>query len=129
MTLLCSIAGHSADTSHRHNQGFDFAICHHCGCDLIRTALGDWTPVPRGMRVVWREPARFGDMPLDAIRRAPRRPVRNARAIPHRDRRGRPFEGVAAMFGILANLGRLVGGDMPHDVPGKPSSAKPFRLH
>ncbi|MET0310304.1 MAG: hypothetical protein ABW023_16480 [Sphingomonas sp.] len=134
MTLLCSIAGHSAETTHRRNQGLDFSLCHHCGCDLIRTAHGDWTQVPKGMRVVWREPARFGDGPsvrdrFDAMGRPPRRrEARNARPAPRRDPRGRPLEGATAMFGILANLGKFVSGDIPDDVQPAPAYTKPIHL-
>lgn len=135
MTLLCSIAGHSAQATHRRNQGLDFSICHHCGCDLIRTAYGDWTQIPKGMRVVWHEPARFGDGPpvrerIDAMGRPPRRrEPRNARPAPRRDPRGRPLEGTTAMFGILARLGRLVSNsDIPEDVQPAPAYAKPIPL-
>lgn len=134
MTLLCSIAGHSAQTTHRRNQGLDFSICHHCGCDLIRTAHGDWTQVPKGMRVVWHEPARFGEGPavrerIGAMGRPPRRrEPRNARPAPRRDPRGRPLEGAAAMFGILANLGKLVSGDVPQDVQPAPVRGRPIHL-
>ncbi len=133
MTLLCSIAGHSAETTHRRNQGLDFSICHHCGCDLIRTVHGNWTQVPKGMRVVWREPARFGDGPsvrerIDAMGPPRRRAPRNARPAQRRDPRGRPLEGVTAMFGILANLGKLVSGDIPEDVQDAPARGKPIHL-
>jgi hypothetical protein len=134
MTMLCSIAGHSAETTHRRNQGLDFSMCHHCGCDLIRTAHGDWTQVPRGMRVVWREPARFGDGPairdrFDAMGHPPRRrEPRGARPAPRRDPRGRPLEGVTAMFGILANLGKVVSGDIPEDIQDMASRPKPIHL-
>jgi hypothetical protein len=134
VTLLCSIAGHSAQTTHRRNQGLDFSICHHCGRDLIRTALGEWTQVPRGLRVVWREPASFGEVPsvrdrMNTMGRPPRRrEPRSVRPAPRRDPRGRPLEGVTAMFGILVNLGRLVGGDVPDDVQGRSSRSTPIRL-
>lgn len=134
MTLLCSVAGHSAGTMHRRNQGLDFSVCHHCGCDLIRTTYGDWTAVPKGMRVVWRQPARFGDGPsvrerIDAMGHPPRRRApRNARRAPRRDPRGRPLEGATAIFGILANLGKLVSGDVPQDVQPAPARAKPIHL-
>lgn len=133
MTLLCSIAGHSAGTRHHRNQGLDFSTCHHCGCDLIRTGHGDWTPVPKGMRVVWRVPARFGDEPsvrerIDAMGPPRRRAPRSGRPAPRRDPRGRPLEGMTAMFGILANLGRFVSGDIPQDVERAPERGKPIPL-
>ncbi len=68
MTLLCTVVGHTAQATHHHNQGLDFAECHHCGCDLIRAEGGDWTPVPKGFRVVWREFGRAGDAASVAAR-------------------------------------------------------------
>jgi len=126
MTFLCTLAGHSAGTVHHHNQGLDFATCHHCGCDLIRAETGDWTEVPKGFRVVWREFGRSGDAASVASRMgriAPprRRDPRGGRPKPRRDPRGRPFRGAAAMFGTLTGLGRLVAGDEPvEDNQGRP---------
>ncbi|MEI9926758.1 MAG: hypothetical protein WDN44_02420 [Sphingomonas sp.] len=60
MTMLCSLVGHTAGTTHHHNLGLDFCLCHHCGCDLIRAEAGNWTEVPKGFRVVWREFGRAG---------------------------------------------------------------------
>lgn len=54
MALLCRLLGHQAQSRHSHNCALDFALCHHCGCYLIRTKGGDWGEVPRGFRVVWR---------------------------------------------------------------------------
>ena len=119
MTFLCTVAGHSADTVHHHNQGLDFCTCHHCGCDLIRAETGDWTEVPKGFRVVWREFGRAGDAASVAARMgriAPpprRRDPRNGRPKPRRDPRGRPFRGASALFGTLTGLGKLVAGDEP----------------
>ncbi len=127
MTLLCSVVGHSARTTHHHNQGLDFAACHHCGCDLIRAeADGEWTEVPKGFRVVWREFGRSGDASSVAARMgrmAPpaRREPRNARPQPKRDRRGKPLMGAASMFGTLASLGKLIAGnDRIEDNQGRP---------
>ena len=126
MTLLCSVAGHVAQTTHHHNQGLDFCLCHRCGCDLIRPeADGEWTEVPKGFRVVWREFGRAGDAASVAARMgrmsAPtprRRDPRNARPKPRRDPRGRPFKGAASMLGMLAGLRTLIEGDENKDVPG-----------
>ena len=129
MTLLCSVAGHFAQTTHHHNQGLDFCICHRCGCDLIRAErAGEWTEVPKGFRVVWREFGRAGDAASVAARMggllppAPRRrEPRNARPKPPRDRRGKPVRGATAMFGTLANLGKLIAGnDAVQDNQGRP---------
>jgi hypothetical protein len=128
MTLLCSVAGHVATTTHHHNQGLDFCACHRCGCDLIRSEVGEeWTEVPKGFRVVWREFGRTGDAASVAARMSRlqpatprRRDPRNAPPKPKRDRRGKPVKGVTAMFGTLANLGKLIGnGDAVEDNEGR----------
>jgi hypothetical protein len=124
MGLRCSVLGHAAGTTHHHNQGLDFATCHHCGCDLVRPSDGDWTEVPEGFRVVWREFGRAGDAASVASRMtrlAPpprRREPRGARPAPRRDPRGRPLSGSLGMVGALANLGRLVNGETEDDSNG-----------
>lgn len=131
MTLLCSVVGHVARTTHHHNQGLDFALCHHCGCDLIRPEDGDWTEVPKGFRVVWREFGRAGDAASVAARMQTlanpvprRRDPRGGRPKPKRDRRGKPLKGAASMFGTLAGLGKLITGNEPvEDNEGRPMEA------
>jgi len=118
MTLLCSVTGHSAETTHHHNQGLDFCLCHHCGCDLVRAEDGDWTEVPKGFRVVWREFGRAGDAASVAARMgrmAPprRRDPRNARPKQRRDPRGKPLKGAASMFSALSGLGKLLSNGEP----------------
>ena len=119
MTFLCTVAGHSAGSTHHHNQGLDFCSCHHCGCDLIRADGGDWTEVPKGFRVVWREFGRAGDAASVAARMGRvcppprRRDPRNGRPKPRRDPRGKPLRGAASLFGTLTGLGKLVAGDEP----------------
>ena len=119
MTLLCSVAGHSADTEHHQNQGLEFCSCHRCGCDLIRAQDKDWTEVPKGFRVVWREFGRAGDAASVASRMgrvAPpsrRRAPRNGRPAPRRDPRGKPLMGAATMFGALSGLGKLLSNGEP----------------
>lgn len=114
MSIRCALIGHAAGTTHRHNQGLDFATCHQCGCDLIRAGEGEWTPVPRGFRIVWREFGRAGDAAAVAARMARsttpprRRAPRNARPLPRRDPRGHPLSGAASVFGALAKLGKLL---------------------
>jgi hypothetical protein len=128
MTLLCTVAGHSARSTHHHNQGLDFTLCHHCGCDLIRADIdGEWTEVPKGFRVVWREFGRAGDAASVAARMGRvlptprRRDPRNGRPKPRRDRRGRPVSGAASVFGTLASLGKLiVGSNHVEDNEGRP---------
>jgi hypothetical protein len=128
MTLLCSVAGHLAETTHHHNQGLDFCACHRCGCDLIRPdGDAEWTEVPKGFRVVWREFGRAGDAASVAARMGGmvppprRREPRNARPKPKRDRRGRPLTGATSMFGTLASLGKLIAGnDGIQDNEGRP---------
>ncbi|RYY26448.1 MAG: hypothetical protein EOP62_09945 [Sphingomonadales bacterium] len=124
MTILCTIAGHTAGTTHHQNQGLDFAICHRCSCDLIRSEDGDWTEVPKGFRVVWREFGREGDAASVAgrmQRMAPpprRREPRGARPKPRRDPRGRPLKAAGSMIGMLAGLRSLIEGDENADTPG-----------
>jgi hypothetical protein len=119
MTLLCTVTGHSADTVHHHNQGLDFTTCHRCRCDLIRSdATSEWTEVPKGFRVVWREFGRAGDAAsvmsrMQRMTPPPRREQRGARPKPRRDPRGKPLKGAATMFGALSNLGQLLTGGEP----------------
>lgn len=117
MSLLCVLTGHTPRSLHAHNQGFDFTLCHDCGCELIREAGSDeWHEVPKGMEVVWRKFERASDAASVAARMSGnfppppprRRPPRNGRPKPHRDRRGRPFSGAVSMLGSLMSLGRLV---------------------
>ncbi|QIG80354.1 hypothetical protein [Stakelama tenebrarum] len=123
MTGLCKLMGHTADSVHHHNQGLDFSSCHQCGCDLIRAHEGEWTEVPRGFRVVWREFGRSGDAASVAARMQrnapvpPRRAPRNAPSKSRRDPRGRPLAGAINMFGALTQLGKLLRtSDAPADV-------------
>ena len=117
MTLVCSVAGHVANSTHHHNQGLDFCLCHRCGCDLIRAEReAEWTEVPKGFRVVWREFGRAGDAASVATRMAGmapprRRDPRGGRPKPRRDRRGKPLTGVTSVFGTLASLGKLIAGN------------------
>lgn len=119
MSLLCSVTGHSADTVHHHNQGLDFTTCHRCGCDLIRNgAASEWTQVPKGFRVVWREFGREGDAAsvmtrMQRMTPPPRRDARNARPKPRRDPRGTPLKGAVSVFGALTNLGQLLTSGEP----------------
>lgn len=123
MTILCAIAGHAAGTTHNHNQGLDFAICHRCGCDLIRNENAEWAEVPTGFQVVWREFGRGGDAASVAARMqrmAPppcRRTPRNARPKPRRNPRGRPLKGATSMLGVLTGLRSLIEGDDNADGP------------
>ncbi|WHU03682.1 MULTISPECIES: hypothetical protein [unclassified Sphingomonas] len=130
MSIRCNMMGHTAGTTHHHNQGLDFATCHHCGCDLIRPDGGEWSEVPEGFQVVWREFGRTGDAASVAermARMAPpprRREARNARPKPRRDARGRPFSAGFGMVGALANLGKLVGSDVEDDTTGIEASGQ-----
>lgn len=124
MRIRCSVMGHAAGTIHQHNQGLDFAVCHHCGCDLIRSDEGEWSEVPRGFQVVWREFGRANDAASVAERMtglAPpprRRAPRNARPAPRRDPRGRRFSTRFGMAGALANLGMLMLNEAEDDTSG-----------
>ena len=113
MALVCSVFGHHAGSVHHRNQGLDFAACHHCGCDLIREGEADWTPVPKGFRVVWRKLGQGAD-PLSVASRMAhyvppaRRDRYSGRTADQRDGRGRPLTGAASMIGLLAQLNQLV---------------------
>jgi hypothetical protein len=52
LNLLCSLGRHRPRGIPRWNDGFYFATCERCGCDLVRTAFQRWH-VPKGYRVVW----------------------------------------------------------------------------
>ncbi|RYD84611.1 MAG: hypothetical protein EOP61_39885 [Sphingomonadales bacterium] len=123
MTILCKLTGHAAGTKHHQNQGLEFAICHQCGCDLIRAESNDWTEVPKGFRVVWREFGRAGDAASVAARMqriaqpARRRPPRTVRSEPRRDPRSRPLTSATAMFGLIAGLRSLIESDENPDTP------------
>jgi hypothetical protein len=115
MSILCSVMGHTAATTRHSNGGVDFAMCHHCGRDLIRfEQAGEWSLVPKGYRVVWRDLGRAGNAASVANRMerlAPpprRRDPRSARPKPRRDPRGRPFGGSGSVLGVFAHLNSLV---------------------
>jgi CheY-like chemotaxis protein len=52
-TITCAIRGHAPGEEQVNNRGITFTRCRRCGSDLVR-AKGEWQPVPRGYRVVWR---------------------------------------------------------------------------
>lgn len=52
MSLLCRLGRHRPRGIPRWNDGYYFAACERCGCDLVRTAFQRWH-VPSGYRVVW----------------------------------------------------------------------------
>jgi Bacterial SH3 domain len=54
MNLLCRLGRHRPGGIPRWNDGFYFAACENCGCDLVRTAFQGWH-VPKGYKVVWSE--------------------------------------------------------------------------
>jgi hypothetical protein len=65
MSLLCALGRHRPRGIPRWNDGFYFATCERCGCDLVRTAYESWR-VPKGYRIVWsdRPPASRPDVTL-----------------------------------------------------------------
>lgn len=122
MPFLCTMMGHTANTSRHQNQGLEFSSCHHCECDLIRFERhGDWAEVPAGFRVVWREFGRSEDAASVGRRMARMTPAvrrRESQATgpkPRSARRGRPLHGAGAMLSTFANLGKLVNGDEQPD--------------
>ncbi|MBQ1499551.1 MAG: hypothetical protein IIZ38_14660 [Sphingomonas sp.] len=135
MRIRCSVMGHAAGTTHHHNQGLDFAVCHRCGRDLVRPAGGEWSEVPDGFQIVWREFGRASDAASVAERMTRitppprRRAPRNARPAPRRDPRGRRFSAGFGMVGALANLGKLVRAEAEDDTSGiEPSGQHVIRL-
>lgn len=50
MALLCSMLGHVPNTA-LHRGAHAFAVCHHCGCNLVRSGKGEWKPL-KGLIVV-----------------------------------------------------------------------------
>ncbi|MEA3010911.1 MAG: hypothetical protein QOJ91_2603 [Sphingomonadales bacterium] len=52
MSFLCRLGRHRPRGIPRWNDGFYFATCERCGCDLVRTAFQSWH-VPSGYRIVW----------------------------------------------------------------------------
>ena len=52
MNLACAFGWHQPDGLPRWNDGYYFARCRRCGCDLVRTAYEGWH-APKGYRVVW----------------------------------------------------------------------------
>lgn len=53
MGVTCWILGHAAADEGRWNEGYYFARCKKCSCDLIRTS-GEFLPVPLGYQVKWK---------------------------------------------------------------------------
>jgi hypothetical protein len=121
MTMLCSLAGHCAGTLHHRNQGLDFAVCHRCGCDLVRSGEDDWAEVPKGFRVVWREFGRESDAGAVAARMARMAriapPSRSTALRRWRNQRGHPLKGAASVIGLLANLRKVIGRDESDEAP------------
>lgn len=114
MPLVCTVFGHIVGSTRHRNQGLEFGICHTCGCDLIR-GEGEWTEVPKGFRVVWREFGRATDaasvasrMHRIAVPPSRRRLPRSGRPAPRRDPRGRPVRNALSMLELLTSLGQLV---------------------
>jgi CheY-like chemotaxis protein len=56
MSLVCRITGHEPGSDQVCNAGRCFTRCRRCGGDLVKEGE-DWQPVPKGFRVVWRDPA------------------------------------------------------------------------
>lgn len=54
MSILCRVFTHAAIPSRLWNGGYYFSKCARCECDLIRRG-SQWTEVPKGYQVVWRE--------------------------------------------------------------------------
>jgi hypothetical protein len=109
MSVTCSVFGHLAGSTHTHNQGLDFTTCHACGCDLMRSEDAEWTKVPDGFSVVWREFGRTDEAGLVAERLARiapdpcRKPPRGAWSRPRGGQRRK-----SGMIGVLRELRDLL---------------------
>jgi hypothetical protein len=55
MIRPCKLGRHAPAPGAVRNQAFEFSCCRRCGRDLVRSR-GTWRTVPKGFRVVWRQP-------------------------------------------------------------------------
>ena len=53
MAISCLFGRHSVHARGIRNGKYEFARCHHCSCDLMRSGE-NWKRVPRGYQVVWK---------------------------------------------------------------------------
>jgi hypothetical protein len=83
VSLLCRLGRHRPRGIPRWNDGFYFATCERCGCDLVRTAFQGWH-APSGYRVVWsdRPPAGRPEVALVPEESAPPTPSGLSQAAP-----------------------------------------------
>jgi hypothetical protein len=51
--ILCMVLKHAPGGRQVWNDGYSFSRCGRCGRELIRSD-GQWAPVPRGHRIVWK---------------------------------------------------------------------------
>jgi hypothetical protein len=70
MSILCFIQGHSPSEERIWNRGYSFSKCRRCSCDMIRSDC-DWTVVPRGHRVVWKNGLHEHSRPAGYVRNLP----------------------------------------------------------
>jgi len=70
MSLLCMIQGHAPSRDEVWNRGYSFSKCRRCQCDMIRSDA-DWSPVPRGHRVVWKAGCHAHSRPAGYSRNLP----------------------------------------------------------
>ncbi|HVJ01072.1 MAG TPA: hypothetical protein VM662_02755, partial [Sphingomonas sp.] len=79
MALLCSMLGHVPNTT-LHHGAHAFAVCHHCGCNLVRSGEGEWEPL-QGLVVVPSPGAAADIRPSTSSRQASGRPLRGTAAL------------------------------------------------
>ena len=53
MSIRCRILGHMPNGPGVYNEGLYFSRCDRCGVDLFRQKVGNWSPLPRQLRVKW----------------------------------------------------------------------------
>jgi hypothetical protein len=94
----CISGSHSPSSRITRNQGFEFAQCRHCACDLIRSNRR-WKTVPEGFRVVWRGSDRpLSEDPTQLLLNLP--PV--GRALTVRGSSDQGLSHLGALFALVA---------------------------
>jgi hypothetical protein len=52
--ILCLAGRHRTAASGLWNNGYYFSYCERCNAPLIRSGVGHWKAVPRGLKIVWK---------------------------------------------------------------------------
>jgi hypothetical protein len=70
MSLLCKLAGHAPQPDPVWNCGYSFSRCTRCGRDIIHSGE-QWSLVPSGHKVVWKQGFHEHSIPADYRRSLP----------------------------------------------------------